>query len=164
MRSNIFGRKFIIAALAATALVPGIASAQSAREVRQDRQEVQRDRAEVRDDIRRGDYNEARRDRQETREDRRETRNDWQDYRRTHRDQFRGGAYRGPRGYAYRPIAPGHRFERQYYGQRYWVANPARYRLPHVAGYQRWVRYGNDVVLVDIRSGRVIQVYSRFFW
>jgi len=157
-------RKLIYAALAATALVPTMASAQSAREVRQDHREIHRDRAEVQRDIRRGDYREAREDRQELREDRREAREDWQDYRRTHRDQFRRGTYNGPRGYTYRAVSPGFRFERQYYGQRYWVSNPDRYRLPRVSGYQRWVRYGNDVVLVDIRNGRVVQVYNRFFW
>jgi len=28
---------------------------------------------------------------------------------------------------------------------------------------QRWVRYGRDVVRVDLRSGRVIQVFGQFF-
>jgi Ni/Co efflux regulator RcnB len=31
-------------------------------------------------------------------------------------------------------------------------------------GPQRWVRYGNDVVLVNIRTGRVIEVHRAFFW
>jgi len=33
-----------------------------------------------------------------------------------------------------------------------------------VRGYERWVRYGNDVVLVDIRNGRVLDIHNRFFF
>ena len=51
-----------------------------------------------------------------------------------------------------------------FYGQRYWIADPYRYRLPRLNGPQRWVRYGNDVLLIDIRSGRVLSVYDGFFW
>ena len=31
-------------------------------------------------------------------------------------------------------------------------------------GYQRYIRYGNDVVLVDTRNGRAVQVYNSFFY
>ena len=76
-----------------------------------------------------------------------------------------GGAYRGPAGYRYRPVTVGYRFAPGYYGRNYWVNDYARYRLPRPgSGYQRWVRYGNDVVLVDTRNGRTLQVYDRFFY
>jgi Ni/Co efflux regulator RcnB len=39
-----------------------------------------------------------------------------------------------------------------------------RYRLPRPIANQRWVRYGNDVVLVDVRSGRVVRTYNSFFF
>jgi len=29
---------------------------------------------------------------------------------------------------------------------------------------QRWVRHYNDVMLVNVRNGRVIQVHRGFFW
>jgi Ni/Co efflux regulator RcnB len=37
------------------------------------------------------------------------------------------------------------------------------YRLPPPGINQRWVRYGRDVVRIDLRSGRVLQVYGSFF-
>lgn len=156
-------KTFLLAAVAAAILTPTVASAQSAQEVRNGRQEVRRDRAEVQADLRRGDYREARQDSQELREDRRELREDWQDYRRSHASVFRRGTYTAPRGYSYRPIAVGARFAPAYYNRNYWISNPSTYRLPRASAGLQWVRYGNDVVLVNVRTGRVVQVHSRFF-
>ena len=143
-------RSMVFAAVAASLLAPSIASAQSAREVRHDQREVRRD-------IRHGNYREAR-------EDRREMREDWRDYRRAHRNVYHRPAYTGPRGYRYRPVSVGYRFAPSYYGRNYWVNDWATYRLARPGAYQRWVRYGNDVVLVDTRTGRVIAVNNGFFW
>ncbi|NBC35864.1 hypothetical protein GTZ99_04760 [Novosphingobium sp. FSY-8] len=164
-------RKTLLALMAATTIASGLApvaaSAQPrfepTRELHQDRREIRQDREEIRRDIARGDYREAREDRRELREDRREYREDWREYRRAHADRFRGPAYAGPRGYAYRPVNPGYRFAPDYYNRRYWV-DPMAYRLPRVGVNERWVRYGHDVVRIDIRSGRVLQVYSSFFF
>lgn len=158
-------RKTIIAALAAaTALMPVAASAQSYREVQQDRRELRQDRREVRDAYRRGDRGDVRDARQELREDRRETREDWRDYRRSNPNAFRGQRYNGPRGYQYRPVTPGYRFAPAYYGRNYWISDYGRYRLARPGYNQQWVRYGSDVVLIDLRSGRVLQVFNRFFY
>ncbi|MGE3690338.1 MAG: RcnB family protein [Novosphingobium sp.] len=157
-------RKLFIAVLAATILTPVAASAQSAREVRQDRREVRQDRREIRQDLRRGDYREARKDRRELRKDRRELREDWRDYRRTHRNVYRRPAYVGPRGYRYRPVWVGYRFNPVFYSSRYWINDFWVYRLPRPAAGLRWIRYGNDVVLVNMRTGRVVQVHTAFFW
>ncbi len=157
-------KKILLAAVAVAVLTPTMASAQSAREVRQGQNEVRRDRAEVRHDVRQGNHNEAREGRQELREDRQELREDWRDYRKSHGNQFRRGAYQGPRGYSYRPVNVGFRFAPTYYSQRYWINNPGTYRLPRVGVSQRWVRYGNDAVLVNTRSGQVLRVYRSFFW
>lgn len=158
-------KKLIIAALAATVLTPAVASAQSADEVRRDRREVQHDRRDLRDAQRYGDRGDIRGARQELREDRRETREDWRDYRRSHGDVYRRPAYAGPRGYRYRPVSVGYRFAPEYYGRSYWINDYQTYRLPRPGyGYQRWVRYGRDVVLVDTRSGRTVQVYNSFFY
>ena len=157
-------RTLITAALAAAALVPVAASAQSWHEVRKDRQEVREDRRAVQDARLRGDRHDVREARQELREDRQETREDLQDFRRTHRDLYRQGNYGGPRGYRYRPVNVGYRFAPEYYGRNYWVSDYGRYRLARPGYNQQWVRYGNDVVLIDLRSGRVLQVYSRFFF
>ncbi len=157
-------RNVIMAALAASALVPVAASAQSYGEVRRDRQEVRQDRREVQDARRYGDRDDVSDARRELREDRQETREDWRDYRRDHADVYRGPAYRGPQGYRYRPVTVGYRFAPNYYSRPYWV-DYRTYRLAQPRfGYQRWVRYGNDVVLIDTRSGRVVQVYNRFFY
>jgi len=159
-------RKIIIAAVAAATILPaGAASAQSAREVRQSQREVRESERDLNRAYAYGDRRDVREARQELREDRRELREDWRDYRRSHRDVYTRGAYAGPRGYRYRPVTAGYRFTPDYYGQRYWINDYATYRLPRPGyGYQRWVRYGNDVVLVDTRSGRVVRVYNGFFY
>ena len=158
-------RKMILAAVAAATLVPTFATAQSYGEVRRDQREVRQSQRELQQARRYGDRGDIREARRELREDRQERREDWRDYRRTHGDVYRRGAYAGPRGYRYRPVNVGYRFAPEYYGQRYWINDYGTYRLPRPGyGYQRWVRYGNDVVLVDTRSGRAVQVYNRFFY
>jgi len=143
-------RKLLFAAVAATMLVPSIASAQSAREVRQDQREVRRD-------VARGDFREAR-------EDRRELREDWRDYRRTHRGVYNRPAYVAPRGYRYRPVTVGVSLNRAFWAPRFRVSNYNHYRLPNPGRNRMYVRYGNDVLLINARNGRVIRVYDRFFW
>lgn len=158
-------RTIIFAALAATVLTPVAAGAQSYGEVRQSQREVRESRRDLAAARAYGDRGDIRRARQELREDRREVREDWRDYRRTHRNVYTRPAYGGPRGYRYRPVAVGYRFAPAYYGRDYWINDYRTYRLPRPGyGYQRWIRYGNDVVLVDTRSGRTVQVYNRFFY
>jgi Ni/Co efflux regulator RcnB len=42
--------------------------------------------------------------------------------------------------------------------------NPGQYRLRPGARNQRWIRYGNDLLLVNVRNGRVLQaVRSRYY-
>lgn len=157
-------RTIILAALAATTLAPIAAGAQSYGEVRQDQRDVRQDQRDLRQDRARGDYRDARGDRQDLRQDRREGREDWRGYRQAHPEAFRHGGYRGPAGYRYRPVNVGYRFAPGYYGRNYWVNDWQNYRLARPLGYQRWVRYGNDVVLVDIRSGVAVSVYNGFFY
>lgn len=176
-------RKFFTAAIAASVALPALAvptmaSAQSAREVRESTRDVRHDQRQVRADQRdlreaqrygsSRDVREARRDvrdsRQELRGSRQELREDWRDYRRTNRQAFKRPSYVGPRGYSYRPVTVGHRFDRTYYGDRYWVRDYSNYRLPAPRAGHRWVRYGNDVVMVNTRTGRVVSAYNGFFW
>ena len=142
---------------------------------REDRQDRREDRRETRQDPRdyRQDRREARRDyRQDRREDRRDYRQarrqnyrDWRAYRQAERHAFRRGAYVAPRGYYYRPVRVGNLLRANvFWGQRYWI-DPYDYYLPTPRyGYQRWIRYGNDVLLIDTRNGRVMVVYDNFFW
>jgi Ni/Co efflux regulator RcnB len=156
-------RKFIILGLMAATVLPGLASAQTG-ELRRDRQDIREEQQELQDARRHGDRDDVRDERRDVRDARQEYREDWREYRRNNREAFRRPAYIGPRGYAYRPVTVGHRFDRAYYGPRYIIANPWRYRLPQTTGNRRWIRYGNDAVLLNIRNGRVITVYNRFFY
>jgi Ni/Co efflux regulator RcnB len=156
-------KKLLIAALAASTLIPVAAQAQSAREVRESARDVRHDERDLRDAQRHGDRRDVRDARHDVRDSRRELREDWRDYKRTNRDAFRRPAYVGPRGYAYRPVAVGHQFHRSYYGGRYVISNYRAYRLPAPQARTSWVRYGNDVVLVNLRTGRVLRVYNGFF-
>lgn len=158
-------RKIIIAAVAAAVALPsGTAFAQSAGEVRDSARELRQERRELREAERYGDRRDVRDERRDVRDARQELREDWQDYRRTHRNVYDRPNYVGPRGYRYRPVVVGHRFHRDYYGDRYWIRDYRTYRLPAPGRGLRWIRYGNDVVLVNIRTGRVITVHRRFFW
>jgi len=155
-------RKAIIAGLLAATIVPTVAQAQD-REMRHDRREIREERRDVARDYRDGaSRREIRDDRRDVRDARREYRDDWRDYRGRHPEFYRGQAWAGPRGYHWRPVNVDYRFDPVFYDRRYWV-DPYRYHLRPVLGWQRWVRYGNDVVLIDIRSGRVLAVESRFF-
>ena len=179
-------RKIILSALAAATLVPtlasGVAGAQSYGDARQDQRGDPRydDHRDDRRDDRRGDRRDGQPGPRDVRDDRgygdrrdggsgyRDDRGgrggDWRDYRRSHPDAFRRGGYRGPSGYRYRPVNVGYRFQPGYYGRNYWVNDWQNYRLARPLGYQRWVRYGNDVVLVDIRNGTVASVNNGFFY
>jgi Ni/Co efflux regulator RcnB len=156
-------RKAILAGLLAATIVPTIAQAQN-NELRHDRRDVRDQQRDVARDYRHGAAPaQIRDDRRDVRDARREYRGDWRDYRGRHPDVYRGPAWAGPRGYRWRPVTVGYRFTPTFYDRRYWV-DPYRYHLRPVLGYQRWVRYGNDVVLIDIRSGRVLEVNNDFFF
>lgn len=76
-----------------------------------------------------------------------------------------GSRYAAPyRGWRYKPLAAGDRLKRLFYGTRYVIARPARYRLPAPGANRRWIRYGEDAVLVDVRSGRVLRVLANRCW
>ena len=51
-----------------------------------------------------------------------------------------------------------------YWGSRYWISDPWRYRLPPAGRYQRWVRHYDDVLLIDSRRGIVLRVLNNYFW
>ena len=156
-------RKILIAALAASALIPTMASATSRNEIRNDRHEVKQDQRDVRKAVRNGNYRQAQQARQETREDRQELNEDWRSYRGNHRSTYQRGAYAAPAGYAYRPIRTGYRFGQAQYHSRYWLTNYASYRLPNPGYNHRWIRYGNDAVLIDTRSGVALRIINAFF-
>jgi hypothetical protein len=90
---------------------------------------------------------------------------DWNRYRNTNRVVFRIGTYYAPyRNYSYRRFGIGARIGSLFYGSSYWLNDPWHYRLPAVYGPYRWVRYYDDVLLVDIYTGQVVDVIYDFFW
>ena len=90
---------------------------------------------------------------------------DWRSYRNSNRVVFRIGTYYSPyRSYSYRRLSSGFYLDSLFYGNRYWINDPWQYRLPAVYGPYRWVRYYDDVLLVDIYSGQVVDVIYDFFW
>lgn len=135
-------RKVILFGLMAATVLPGMAAAQT-RELARDRQEIREERRDLR-------------------EAKREYRQDWREYRREHRNVYARGDWRSP--YRYRSFGPGVRIEQRYYAPRYVIGDPWRYRLPAAHGPLRWVRHYDDVLLVNMRTGRVVEVHRNFFW
>ncbi|WP_082370574.1 MULTISPECIES: RcnB family protein [unclassified Novosphingobium] len=96
---------------------------------------------------------------------RRDNRYDWQRYRDRNRSAYHIGGYYAPyRGYSYRRLSIGFTLGSMFYGSNYWLDDPWSYRLPPVYGPYRWVRYYDDVLLVDTYSGEVVDVIYDFFW
>ena len=96
---------------------------------------------------------------------RRDNRYNWYSYRNQYRDLYRAGRYYSPyRNYNYNRLSIGFFLDSGFYGNRYWVNDPWQYRLPEVYGPYKWVRYYDDVILVDIYTGEVVDVIHNFFW
>jgi len=96
---------------------------------------------------------------------RNDRRYDWRSHRQNNSSYYRPGRYYAPyRGHSYSRISIGFSLGSGYYGSRYWINDPWEYRLPAAYGTYRWVRYYDDVLLVDIRNGRVVDVIRDFFW
>ncbi len=96
---------------------------------------------------------------------RRDQRYDWQRYRYSNGSLFRGQPYYAPYGwdYGYRRFSIGFTLSSILFDQQYWIDDPYEYRLPPVYGPYRWVRYYDDVLLVDLRTGRVVDTIYDFF-
>ena len=97
---------------------------------------------------------------------RNDNRYNWQTYRYQYRDRYRQGRYYNPYGYdySYQRFGIGIYLDSLFFGSRYWLDDPSSYRLPRAPYGYRWVRYYNDVILVDTRTGYVEDVIHDFFW
>ena len=97
---------------------------------------------------------------------RNDRRYDWQRYRTTNRDLFRQPRYYSPYGnnYGYQRFGIGIYLESIFFGSRYRINDPWRYRLPDSQWPYEWTRYYDDVLLVDTRNGYVVDVIYGFFW
>lgn len=136
------------------------------REWQQARQDDRQDWRHERWNDRRTDSNQWRNNHRWDRDWRRDRRYDWRDYRSQYRDSYRIGRYNAPRGWyhGHQRFSVGIYLNGLLFSSHYWIDDPYRYRLPPAYGPLRWVRYYDDVLLVDIRNGYVVDVIYDFFW
>jgi len=97
---------------------------------------------------------------------RNDNRYNWQQNRQFNRNTYRLPRYYAPYGYnyGYRRFSIGVTLGSAFFGQNYWIDDVYDYRLPEVYAPYRWVRYYNDVLLVDTDTGEVVDVIYDFFW
>ena len=130
---------------------------------RRNQQRYSSDRRGDRDGNWRGDRNGSRTS--WNRSWRNDRRYDWQNWRNSNRNIFRAGRYYSPyRNYGYNRFDIGIFLEPLFYGRNYWIADPWQYRLPPAYPGTQWVRYYDDVLLIDIYTGEVLDVIYGFFW
>ena len=146
------------------------------RRLRRDRQDIRQERGDLNCAYHSGDPREIRQERREHngavreyREDYRDARrdqnwgrNDWRQYRTQNRNLYRGYGWRSDN--RYQTFRPGVRIGVGYYSPRYYVNDYSRYRLPRPGFNQRWVRHYNGVLLIDVRSGYVVDVIRNLYW
>ena len=164
-------KKLILAmAMASILFTPALASAADRpgdrAERRAERQIERRQdrRIDRRQDRRQQVRNDRQVQRQWNRNWRQDRRYDYNRYRAQNRGLYRLGRYSSPYGRSYSRLSIGISLNSGYYGSRYQISDPYRYRLPPAYGNFRWVRYYNDAVLVNVRTGRVRDVINNFFY
>lgn len=73
-------------------------------------------------------------------------------------------SWRPPTGYYVRIWSYGDYLPRGWYGPNWWLIDPWAYDLPPPPPGFDWVRVGDDALLVDRYTGRIIQVVRDVFW
>jgi Ni/Co efflux regulator RcnB len=148
-------RTLILGGFIAALALPAIASAQTG-EIRKDERQVDRQDAQLQRAVESGNLKDIEEQARDARKARQELREDRNDYARKQ--------YVAPyRDWTYSAVAPGTKMRSRFYGSSYSVAQPDSYGLTPAKRNQRWVRYGDDLVLVNVRSGRVLEVASGRF-
>ncbi|MGC6399647.1 RcnB family protein [Sphingomonas sp. FW199] len=96
----------------------------------------------------------------------RDNRYNWRWYRERNRQAYRLPRYYAPQGwgYGYRRFSVGITLGSFLFAPNYWINDPFSYRLPPAYGAFRWVRYYDDALLVDLRTGQVVDVVYDIFW
>lgn len=96
---------------------------------------------------------------------RNDPRYDWRHHRDRYRHHYNLGRYFPPvRHHRHNRISIGFYIGAPFYHGRYWIGNPGYYHLPPAYGPYRWVRYYDDILLVNVRNGYVVDVIYDFFW
>lgn len=152
----------LLAATAAPVALPSAALAQSRHEAMESTRDLRHEQRELRDARHHGDWQDVREERRDVRDARHEAREDWRDYRQSHRGEYNRGRWNAP--FRYHRWDNGANLRPAYYAPRYYINDWRRYRLTEPARHLRWVRHYDDVLLVNIRNGRVVTVYRDFFW
>jgi Ni/Co efflux regulator RcnB len=158
-------RKLTLLALLAATISPiaaPVAAQAQTRELHRDRQDIREERRDLREAYRSGDRREIREEHRDLADARREYREDRRDWRDDHRGRYEGGRWNAP--FAYHRWNHGARMGHGYYAPRYYINDYGRYRLRAPAYGARWVRHYDDVLLINIRTGRVLDVRYNFFW
>lgn len=89
----------------------------------------------------------------------------WSGFRQSNRLLFRPGPYFAPfSGHFYRPVGVGFFLDPLFFQPRFFLNDPWAFRLPPPGARFRWVRYYDDVLLVDVFTGEVVDVIQNFFW
>ena len=148
-------KHLIFSGLMAASLIPAAASAQTT-EIRKDERKVETQTDQLQHAVEGGDVVDIEKQARDVRKARQELRED--------RDQFARNRYVAPyRNWSYSTVTPGTTLRSRFYGSRYTVAHPAGYELRQAKRHQRWIRYGDDLLLVNVRTGRVIEVAAGRF-
>lgn len=80
------------------------------------------------------------------------------------RQRFSIGFYYAPWGYSTRYWERGDRLPLSYYGDRYVIYDYYDYDLYAPPYATAWVRVGNDVLLIDMDTGEVLDIVADLFW
>ena len=76
------------------------------------------------------------------------------------RNDHRGPGWNRP---AVQRIAVGQRLEPGFIARQNVVKNPRHYRLAKASGSTRWLKVRDNAVLVNLRTGRVLNIVYRLF-
>ncbi|MGY6552569.1 MAG: RcnB family protein [Erythrobacter sp.] len=89
----------------------------------------------------------------------------WIGHRRANRFLFAPGPFIPPfAGHFYRPVGIGFFLDPLFFQPRFFLNDPWAFRLPPPGQRFRWVRYYDDVLLVDIFTGEVVDSIEAFFF
>ncbi|HXQ11338.1 MAG TPA: RcnB family protein [Caulobacteraceae bacterium] len=80
------------------------------------------------------------------------------------RYHWRGGSWRGPQGWYYRPWYYGQILPFAWLGSSWWINDYWYYGLPVPPYGYEWIRNGPDALLVDVNNGRVVEVIPGIFY
>jgi Ni/Co efflux regulator RcnB len=148
-------RKLIFSGLVAAFVIPAAASAQTG-EIRKDEHRVDAQNAQLQQAVDSGNLRDIEKHAKGARKAGQELREDRNDFARKH--------YVAPYdNWSYTSLTPGTQLRPRFYGANYIVSHPDAYALHRADRNQSWVRYGDDLVLVNTRSGRVVEVVSGRF-